>query len=62
MNKKILEQIEICQQSIDWWQEQSKSLMKEARQLESDHAFGAITDDEMLTLAKDIDHRLNYLE
>tara|TARA_B100001123_G_C14925843_1_gene873671 strand:+ start:405 stop:653 length:249 start_codon:yes stop_codon:yes gene_type:complete len=62
MNKKILEQIEMCQKSIDWWQEQSKLLIKEARKLENDHAFGAITDEEMFEKAQTLDQRLDYLE
>lgn len=62
MNKKILEQIGLCQQSIDWWQEESRLLFKEARELETDHAFGAITDDEMFAKAKQLDQKIDYLE
>ena len=62
MNKKILEQIELCQQSIDWWQEESKLLFKEARQLENDHAFGAITDEEMFERGQELDKKIDYLE
>ena len=62
MNKKILEQIGLCQHSIDWWQQESRLLFKEARELETDHAFGAITDNEMVAKAKRLNQKIDYLE
>tara|TARA_Y100000310_G_C20380189_1_gene667724 strand:+ start:433 stop:681 length:249 start_codon:yes stop_codon:yes gene_type:complete len=62
MNKKVLEQIRQCQESIDWWKEESQKLMREARQLETDHAFGAVTDEELAKKAKLIDRQAEYLE
>ena len=62
MKKKLLEQLEICQSSIDWWREESQKLFRESRQLETDHAFGIITDEEMTKKAKLIDKKIGYLE
>ena len=62
MKKEILKQIEICQISIDWWREESHALVKEAQKLERDHAFGAITDEEMVNKAKKMDQKIDHLE
>ena len=62
MKKDVFEQIRQCQASIDWWKDESQKLMRAARQLEKDHAFGAVSDEEMAERAKNIDRQAEYLE